>query len=369
MHYLFFMNTPAHVHLYKHAVRRLRGRGHETSILARDYGCTRQLLDWEGLSHTVYGRCGTDRRSLFTNLPAHYLRIARTVRRLDPDLVFGMGAYGAHAGLLSRTPSVLVLDSEPTSLDHTVSTPFARAILTPAAFRKNLGADHYTFDGFKESAYLHPSAFEHDPTIRADLDVGPAEPYVVVRLNAFGSHHDVGEGGFGPGTRESLIERLAEHATVFVSDEDGSLDLSALPARTFDLHPGRIHGALAEASLLVADTQTMVTEAALLGTPAIRSNSFVGDNDMGNFQELAAAGLVINVADPETVSQEAVSLLADPNTGRAWRERRDDYVADMVDLTSVLVDVAESPDAIETVPGLTPARPRSERARSPQHVR
>jgi predicted glycosyltransferase len=369
MHYLFFINTPAHVHLYKHVVRRLRGRGHETSILARDYGCTRQLLDWEGLSHTVYGGCDTDRTSLFTNLPAHYLRIARETRRLDPDLVFGMGAYGAHAGLFSGTPSVLVLDSEPTSLDHTVSTPFARAILTPAAFRKYLGPDHYTFAGFKESAYLHPSVFEPDPTIREDLGVGPGEQYAIVRLNAFGSHHDVGEGGFGPGMREPLIERLAEHATVFVSDEDGSLDLSTLPARPFGLHPGRIHGALAEASLLVADTQTMVTEAALLGTPAIRSNSFVGEDDMGNFMELSDAGLVLNIADPAEVPDFAVPLLTDRSARAEWRERCEAYVADTVDLASVLVDVAESADTIETVPRLTPARPRSERARRPQHVR
>ena len=38
--------------------------------------------------------------------------------------------------------------------------------------------------------------------------------------------------------------------------------------------------------MVVADTQTIVTEAAVLGTPAIRYNSFAGENDMGNFVEL-----------------------------------------------------------------------------------
>ena len=368
MHYLFFTNTPAHVHLYKHVVSRLQARGHETSILARDYGCTLALLDWEGLSYTVYGRCGTDRRSLFTRLPGHYYRIARAVRRLDPDLLFGMGAYGAHAGLLSGTPSVLVLDSEPTSLDHAISTPFARAILTPTAFRKDLGARHYTFQGFKESAYLHPDVFEADPAVRADLGVGSEERYVVLRLNAFGSHHDLGEGGFTPEKRRPLIEALAEDATVFVSDEDGSMDFDSLPARRFDLHPARLHDALAEASLLVADTQTMVTEAALLGTPAIRSNSFVGEDDMGNFRELADAGLVVNLADADEVAPTAKRLLSDPGTRATWRRRCEDYVAGTVDVSSVLVQVAESAAAVESVPNLSPARASTRPERGVEHV-
>jgi predicted glycosyltransferase len=355
MHYLFFTNTPAHVHLYKHVVEQLQAAGHETSILAREYGCTTQLLDWEGLEYDVYGACGTNRQSLFRNLPMHYYRIVRAVRKLDPDLIFGMGAYGAHAGLISGAPTILVLDSEPTSLDHTISTPFAHAILTPAAFRKTLGSTHYTFDGFKESAYLHPEVFEADPDIRADLGLDPDEPFVILRLNAFGSHHDVGEGGFTPDIRRSLIEGLATEATVLVSDEGGTLDLSTVPARSFDLHPARVHDALAEATLLVADTQTMVTEAALLGTPAIRSNSFVGGDDMGNFVELESAGLIRNVSDAADVLDQALELLED-DTASQWERRRDEYVEDMANVSSVLTTVAQSPSALETVTQLSPAQ-------------
>ena len=40
MRYLFFNNTPAHVHLYKHAVAELERQGHDVLVLGRDYGCT-----------------------------------------------------------------------------------------------------------------------------------------------------------------------------------------------------------------------------------------------------------------------------------------------------------------------------------------
>jgi predicted glycosyltransferase len=347
-----FANTPAHAHVYKHAVAELREGGHEVQVLARDYGCTHDILDYNDISYASYGYCGTTPLSLARNLPGHYVRIARATRRFDPDVIFGMGSYAAHAGLLSRTPVVLLLDSEPTSLDHAISRPFARAILTPRAFRKDLGENHYVFEGFKESAYLAPSVFEPDPRAREQLGVAEDERFVLLRFNAFGSHHDLGKAGFSRDQRRALIRELAEHATVFVSDEKGDMDLSDLPARPYDLHPALLHDVLAAADLLVADTQTMVTEAALVGTPAVRSNAFVGDDDMGNFVELESAGLVYNVAEFEAVRERSVELLSDAAAIAGWHERHAAYVADMPDLSEVIVATALAEGNAEAVAGL-----------------
>lgn len=342
MRYVVFTNTPAHVHLYKHAVRRLQDRGHAVRVLGRDYGCTKALLEYYDLPYRIYGHCGTSQSSLFARLPKHYLRILRAVRRFDPDLLFGMGGYAAHAGLLSRTPVVLILDSEPTTLDHLVSKPFARAILTPHPFRKHLGDKHYEFSGFKETAYLHPDVYEPNDNVRSQLGVGPDERYVLLRFNAWGSHHDVGEGGFSPTQCRTFVDRLAEYATVFVSDEGGEFEFADSPARPFDLHPALLHDALAEAALLVADSQTTVTEAALLGTPSIRSNSWVGDDDMGNFVELADEGLVHNIAAFEEAVETAEAILEDPGAKATWRERRREYIESHVNLTDLIVDTAEN---------------------------
>ncbi|MEY7847944.1 DUF354 domain-containing protein [Natrarchaeobius sp. A-rgal3] len=340
MRYLFFTNTPAHVHLYKHAVQRLRDQGHEVLILARDYTCTVDLLEWYDLPYEVYGSCGTTKGSLLSRLPAHYARAIRLALRFDPDLVFGMGGYAAHTGAVVGTPTVLFIDSEPASFDHTISTPFARTIITPNTFRKNLGERHYVFPGFKECAYLHPEIYEPNSTIRDRLGVEEDEPYVILRLNAFGSQHDVGKEGFTGSARRHVVERLDEYATVLVSDEGDGTDLEKLPARPFDLHPALMHDALAEAELLVADTQTMVTEAALLGTPAIRSNSFVGDDDMGNFVELENQRLIHNVTSVADVVDQSRALLDSDDVGETWQRRRDAFLADKANLTNVIVDVA-----------------------------
>jgi len=361
MKYLFFTNTPAQVHQYRNAVAELRSRGRDVLVLAREYGCTEPLLDYYDLPYRLYGTAETAKFSLFRQLPKHYARIAAEALRYDPDCVFGRGSYAALAGAVARAPVVLVDDSETTDLDHAVSKPFTDAFLTPHTFEKDLGESHYEFRGFKELAYLHPETYEPQTYIREELGVGDDEPYVFVRLNAFGSHHDVGREGFGPDQRRRLVEALAERATVFVSDEGGEMDLDETPARAYDLHPALLHDALAEADLLVADTQTMVTEAALLGTPAIRSNSFVGDDDMGNFVDLERQGLVYNLREFDAVLAAATDLLDDPGTEARWRRIRDDYLADKVNLTEVVVGVAENADrldaaavgGLERVDGLT----------------
>jgi predicted glycosyltransferase len=351
MRVVFFTNTPAHVHLYRHAVDRLERAGHDVLVLGRDYGCTVALLDRYDLPYRIYGSCGTTKGSLFRNLPRHYATIVPAVRSFDPDVIFGVGAYAAHAGLVSRSPAILVLDSEPTSIDHAVSRPFAAAFLTPHAFRKDLGGTHYQFRGFCETAYLHPDVYQPNPDVRGDLGVDPDEDFVLLRFNAFGSHHDVGQSGFGPAERRRLIETFAAHATVFVSDEGGTLDLDSLPAREFDVHPALLHDAIAAARLVVTDTQTVCTEAALLGTPVVRSNSFVGDGDMGNFTELERQGLVVNTPDFEEVLSTGVDVLRDESIGVEWRRRRDEYVGGLVDLTAVIVGCAEA-GGPAGVPGL-----------------
>ncbi|WP_132058632.1 DUF354 domain-containing protein [Halorussus amylolyticus] len=341
MKYLFFTNTPAQVHQYRHAVAELDARGHDVLVLARDYGCTEALLDYHDVPYGLYGRCDTEKFSLFRELPKHYARIAAKAVRYRPDCVFGRGSYAALAGAVARAPVVLVDDSETTDLDHALSKPFTDAFLTPHTFEKDLGANHYEFRGFKELAYLHPDVYDPPTGIREELGLGADEAYAIVRFNAFGSHHDVGREGFTPEKRRRLVEALAERVTVFVSDEGGEMDLSETPARAFDCHPALLHDALAEASLLVADTQTMVTEAALLGTPAIRSNSFVGDDDMGNFVALERHGLVYNLRAFDAVLDAATDLLDDDRATDRWENTRDDFVADKVNLTAVVVAVAE----------------------------
>ena len=349
MRILVFANTPAHVHLYRHAVDRLERAGHDVLVLTREYACTTDLLDYFELPYRVYGDHRTEGYSKLgfaREAGGQFLTIGIEALRFDPDVVFGRGPYAAYAGTLSRTPIVLVLDDEPGDFNHTVSRPFADCILSPDVTRRDLGDAHYTFDGFKECAYLHPDVFEPTTDVRTYLDVDPDEPYVLVRFNALDALHDADLEGFRPDQRRDLIDRLSEVATVFVSDEGDELDLRELPARPYDLHPALIHDAMAEAELLVADTGTMATEAALLGTPAFRYRG-TDDHEYGEFRELERAGLVEQFDTYEAVRDRSLEVLADDDIAEQWEQRRREYVGDLVNLTDLLVDVAESRGTVE----------------------
>ncbi|MCU4742707.1 DUF354 domain-containing protein [Natronoglomus mannanivorans] len=352
MRVLVLANTPAHVHTYRYAVERLETRGHDVLVLVRDAGCAEALAAAFELPYEVYGAHDAGPGQPFTfarQLGGQFAIIARRSVAFDPDVVFGRGPYAAFAGTLARAPVVLVLDDEPGALNHALSSPVADCVLSPAATRRNLGPNHYTFEGFLECAYLHPDVFDPDPGIRDDLGVDPDEPYVLVRVNAHTALHDRGTRGFTDSQRRALIEELSEHATVFVSDEGGDVDFEALPARPYDCHPARIHDVIAEADLLVADTGTVVTEAALLGTPAVR---YTGTEtyEFGEFAAIEAAGLAVEFASFDATLTYALDAVTDDDAVARHRRRRDAFVADLVNPTELFVSLAAARGSVEEMP-------------------
>ena len=336
-----FTNTPAHVHLYRECIDVLNDNDHRVTVFARDDGPTLDLLDYYNIAYRVYGRRDLTTYGLIREVPGQLWSIRQIVAENDLDLVIGMGVFSTFAALVARCDSLVVMDSEPMATIQRLGDPLVSAFLTPSSFQRDLGSKHYVFDGFKETAYLHPDVYNPDPGVREELGLGADESFTLVRFNAFNGHHDVRQRGFSPAQKRELLTELDTHTTVLVSDEANDLDLNAHPGRPYTAHPARIHDALAEADLLIADTQTMVTEAALLGTPAIRSNSFVGDSDMGNFQALEQAGLVVNLDSFTDVLDTTHELLNDPDTASLWRERRRTFMEDKCNLTAVLVDLIE----------------------------
>ena len=339
MHIGIFTNTPAHVHLYRECIKIVRASGHDVTVFARDDECALALLEYHDIPYRRYGGRDETAIGLIRELPGHAWNIAKIIRDIELDIVLGMGVYSTYAATLAGADAITVMDSEPTALKQRISAPLVEAILTPSTFRRYLGRKHYAFHGFKETAYLHPEVFTPDMTVRDELGIASDEPYSIVRFNAFNGHHDVGKRGFSFEEKREIVLRLAEFGTVFISDEAERMSLDDLPVRRFDAHPARIHDAIAEAQLLITDTQTMATEAGLIGTPTIRSNSFVGDKDMGNFHALERAGLIYNLTDVVTVLETAESLLDNTKTKRKWAERRTSFLQDKCNLTAVLVEV------------------------------
>lgn len=332
MRYLVVTTAPAHVHLYGKAVRELVERGHDVRVLGPDEDRTRGLLEEYDLPHALYG---TGAASPFGRLAG----VVRHARAFDPDLVFGRNGYATLAGTVGDASTILVVDSR--AVPHRLSTAFADVILSPNAFDPEFGDHHYRFRGLIECAYLHPEVRDVDPAVRNEL-APDDDPYAIVDLDPAGH----------PIERERVIRELADEVSVVVTD-DG--DQSDLPARRFDLHPARLPDAIAGANLVVATTPERLTEAALLGTPAIGSLS--PRDETPEFRELIEEGLAHVVGTTDEALDLASDLVADETATERWSRRRDEFLRDRVNLTRLLVDVAEQPEDVETITEPTPRVP------------
>jgi len=341
MKILLFVNTPAQVHEFRHVVRTLEMRGHKVMLLARDYECTLPLLDAYGMRYEVYGRAQRGGRRRALELVPYVCKAHRLAREFRPDVVVGTGIMEAYTALLLRKPCVVFTDTETPALEQFLFKPFVRAIYTPACFRKDLGRKHVRYNGLKELAYLHPDHFQPDPSIYNLLGIDRDERYVILRLNPLDAFHDIGVRGFSSEDKLRLVQALEPYARVFISS-DARLE-PGLERYTIGIPPHRIHDAEYYAQLLVTDAGTMLTEAAVLGTPGVHCSDYVARRSLGNLVELAETyRLTFNYSDPNRAIAKAVELIKQPDLKQQWQERRQTLLADKIEVLKFLVETIES---------------------------
>jgi len=347
MRLVFFINTPAQVHTWRNVIDILVNKGHHVRVLARDYGSTLTLLDKYGFEYSVYIKPSRARYLKGFEFLSHVLGADRLSREFKPDIIVGFGVVESLTSALLRKPCILVIDSEPLPVQHFLSKLFASVILTPSCFRKELGKKQIRFNGYKELAYLHPDSFKPDPSIYDELGINRDEKYVILRFNAFDAFHDIGKYGFPLHHQHQLVKELERHARVFISAE-GSLP-EDLKSYNLSIPFHRIHHVLYYAQLLVSDTQTLTTEAAILGTPAIRCNSFAGPNDMGNFVELEQKyDLIYCFPEPDRAIEKALELVQKPDLKERWAEKREILLGDKIDVAGFMVWFIENyPESLE----------------------
>jgi uncharacterized protein len=335
------MNTPAQVHFFKNIVNVLEKKGHSIEILARDYGETLSVLNGLGLKFFLYANSPNSKIAKIADLPIDILRAQNLLKRYKPKLIFGFGGQESYSAFLLRCPSIVFQDSEPHInlaylIQYKMFMPFVNSIVTTKTFTDNLGKKQIKVDSYKEMAYLHPSYFTPDENIFDLLKIEKNENFVIIRFNAFDAVHDAGVGSFSLEQKRRLIFELQQYARVFISAEKKVTQ--DLEKYLLKVPKQKIHDCLYYAKMLVTDTQTMTTEAAILGTPVIRCNSFVGTNDMGNFIELEHKyKLIFNYRNPDHAIEKALSLIQDQDIKKEWSKKKQKLLSDKIDITAFIV--------------------------------
>jgi predicted glycosyltransferase len=336
------INTPAQVHFYRHIYHRLIERGHQAFIIARAEKETLDLLREFKLPYDTFCYPPETQVGKIISLARDVVGATAILKKHRVDIITGFGVYDAYASALLGVPNVLFIDNEPKIgmrsyyLQFHLFYPFVDCLLTPPYFKEDLGRKHIKINAVKEMAYLHPSNYRPNGAILEALKLEPGERFSLLRFNGMGAFHDLGVGGFSDEDKIRLVHDLEDHGRVFISSEKGVP--REIEDRISKLPKNIIHDAEYYASLLVTDTQTMATEAAILGTPTVRCNSFVGPSDMGNFIELEKRyHLMFNYRDPKDAIAKAVELAKDLGAKAEWGHRREVLLSDMIDLASLMV--------------------------------
>ena len=241
--------------------------------------------------------------------------------------------------------------------DDMVVTPvFARyankasVIFTPSSLaHERRGENHLVYNGFHELAYLHPNWFIPDDRIFDVLGIEKDTDYFLLRFNSFEAHHDIGHGGMSYSQKMELVKKLEKHGRVFISSEkaiDPAFESYKLPDR-----PELMHSFLAFAKMYVGESQTMTSEAAVLGTPALKCNTFAGRLSIPNELE-ERYGLCYSFlpGDYGKMLSKIYELLAIPDLKGEWKTRKGKMLEDKIDVTGFLAWFIESyPESVSTI--------------------
>lgn len=347
MKLLFDVGHPAQVHFHRNVTKILENRGHEILFSSRNKDVLLYLLKKYDKNNVQI----SEQKSTFLGLSKELVQrcygLYKIVRGFMPDLICGPGETVAIVGRLAKKPTIIFNDSEPVFVNKFLTYPWTNTICTPTTFTKDLGKKHVKYNGYKELAYLHPNYFKPDKNIYTYLNLNEGEKFVLMRFVAWKASHDVGKRGLSLKDKIKLVSELEKYARVFITSE--SPIPSELEKYKITFPPEKIHDALYFADLLIGDSQTMTTEAGVLGTPAIRCNSFVGENDMGNFIELEQKyGLIFNYNDSDKAIEKAIELIQKSDLKEEWQNKKEALLKDKIDVTAFMVWFVENyPDSFK----------------------
>lgn len=341
--FLFDIGHPAHFHLFKNTIRGLIAGGHDVIVTGRDKDVTVDLLARSGFPFAILSRKTPGRFALLRELLHRDVALLKLARRHGVDVMAGTSASISHVSRLTRARAVVFQsdDADVVPGFAWLAYPAAHSICTPQGVRTGRWQrKQVTYPGYHELAYLHPDHFTPDPAIATRLGLPAGAPYAVVRLSAMDAHHDTRAQGIAGDRIQQVIALLERHCRVFVSAEKPS---AWAEGRLLPLPPDRIHDVLAGAVCLVSDSQTMTREAAVLGVPAFRCNTFVGR--LSVLEELEKRyGLAQSFLPPRfDCLLEAVEALLSRKTFREeWRQRRERMLAEKINVAVWMAEYLKS---------------------------
>lgn len=337
--YLFQLNHPAHFHLFKHSIDKLKERGHEVLITVKDKDILLDLLAEHEYVKVSKGYRKKNFAAIIKSLYQRNKKLLKVVKAFKPDLMIGTSPEIGQIRYFTKSPAIFFGED-----DVNLSTimligamscyPFFDSIVSPIGVNNGVWKRKTTFyQGFQKLAYLHPNRFVPD---RSKVHITEGEKYFLLRFANLSAYHDVNATGINDTIARELIEILQPHGSVLITSERAlSEDLEKFRFKG-NIHD--IHHYLYFANLFIGDSQSMAVEASVLGTPNIRYNDFVGKisvlEDLEVKYKLTQG---IHTSDKHILFSSVRNLIQNPNLLSEHKLKRKQMLEEKIDVTGFML--------------------------------
>ena len=345
MELLFYFGHPSQYLFLRNAITVLREHGAECNIIIKSKDVLEKLLDEYNESYINIlpeGR-NSGKTGIVTGLIKRDYRLFRFVKNKHFDLFIGTDPSLSHVGFLKKIPVITVLEDDINVIRQLarVTYPFTSIILTPEGCRTGKyerKTIHYK--GYMKLAYLHPVWFKKEAAKFK-------QPYFLIRTSGLGAYHDKGVSGLNAVLLEKIVLLLQQKGSFYISSESSLTE--SLKHYELNIKPSEMQQVLANASMLISDSQSMTMEAAMLGIPSVRFSDFAGRiSVLEELEQVYSLTFGIPTHSPEKLFDKISKLLSIPDLDAEFTSRREKMLSDKIDVTAFLVWFIENyPESVK----------------------
>ena len=339
MNVLIDIGHPAHVHLYKKFYFSMINKNHNVYVIVKSIDSAKELLN---LYNIPFIDIGPKKDSNFLKglyqLKFNW-KVFRLVRKYNIQIGVGSSITLAHVSKFTRMNSIVTNDDDDDvdKLFSKYAHPFANVVLSPdVLMNKRKGDNCIFYSGYHELAYLHPNSFRPNKDVLQELGIKYGDKYFIMRFNAFKASHDVGVRGLTLNQKLELIKLLKPFGKIFITTEREIEP--ELRKYQMKISPEKAHSLLYYATMFLGDSQTMTSEAAVLGVPSVRCNSFAGR--ISYLEEEEHKYKLTYGFKPEKFHKllKKVKILINNNNLKAeWELKKERMLEDKIDVSKFLV--------------------------------
>lgn len=353
MKIIFYFGHPAQFLFLRKTIKTLKVNGNQIKILIKSKDVLEDLILNDDLEYTniLSKERGKSKVSVALSFIKRSLKILPILIKNKPDLIIGTDATIAQLGKLLSINRITITedDYEVIKTLADLSYPFTQTILCPNVCDVGKWNDKKIgYDGYMKLGYLHPNVFSVNNKLVKKYKL--LKDFILIRLSNLSAHHDFGIQGINHEILDKLIHLIEKKSyQVLISSENKLID--KYKKFILNINPNDMHHILANASLLICDSQSMTVEAAMLGIPSIRISGFTGRiSVLEELEHKYKLTFGINPSSTEKLFLKVDELMKTKNIKEKFSDLKDRMLFDKIDVTSFMIWFIESyPESIETM--------------------